>query len=72
MAEKREDLNYEIDGVVLKVDDLHMREKLGVRHRSPRWAMAWKFEPKEEVARLEDIVVQVGRTGILTPAAVPT
>jgi DNA ligase (NAD+) len=69
MAKKREGLNYEIDGVVLKVDDLKVREKLGVRHRSPRWAMAWKFKPKEEVTRLEDIVVQVGRTGILTPVA---
>jgi DNA ligase (NAD+) len=69
MAKKREGLNYEIDGVVLKVDDLEVREKLGVRHRSPRWAMAWKFKPKEEVTRLEDIVVQVGRTGILTPVA---
>lgn len=69
MMKKREDLNYEIDGVVLKLEDLHLREKLGVRHRSPRWAMAWKFEPKEEVTRLEDIVVQVGRTGILTPVA---
>jgi DNA ligase (NAD+) len=69
MSEKRDGLDYEIDGVVLKVDDLKVREKLGVRHRSPRWAMAWKFEPKEEITRLEDIVVQVGRTGILTPVA---
>jgi NAD-dependent DNA ligase len=52
MADQREDLNYEIDGVVIKVDDLKLREKLGVRHRSPRWAMAWKFEPKEGKAVL--------------------
>lgn len=69
LSDERMDLDYEIDGVVIKVDDYRLREELGARDRSPRWAMAWKFEPREEVTRLERIVVQVGRTGILTPVA---
>lgn len=69
LAERREELDYEIDGIVIEVDDLALRERLGVRTRNPRWAMAWKFAPREEVTRVEDIVVQVGRTGILTPVA---
>lgn len=66
---QREQVEYEIDGVVIKVDSYTEREALGTRHRSPRWAFAWKFPPKEEITRLEDIVVQVGRTGMLTPVA---
>jgi len=69
LAEQREHLDYEIDGLVIKIDDFELRNTLGTRHRSPRWAMAWKFEPKQEVTALEDIVVQVGRTGKLTPVA---
>lgn len=69
LAAGREDFDYEIDGVVIKLDDLRLREKLGTRERSPRWAFAWKFPPKKEVTTLEDIVVQVGRTGMLTPVA---
>lgn len=69
LAGQRDDLEYEIDGIVIKVDDHRLREKLGVRARSPRWAIAWKFPPREEITMLEDIVVQVGRTGILTPVA---
>jgi len=69
MSGRRDDLEYEIDGVVIKVDSYMQREKLGVRQRSPRWAYAWKFSPKEEVTTLEEIVVQVGRTGMLTPVA---
>lgn len=65
----RDELDYEIDGIVIKLDDYSLREALGIRHRSPRWALAWKFPPKEEVTKLVDIVVQVGRTGILTPVA---
>lgn len=57
------------DGVVIKVNSYEQRKKIGVRQRSPRWAYAWKFSPKEEVTVLEDIVVQVGRTGMLTPVA---
>ena len=69
LSERREALEYEIDGIVVKLDDCGLRERLGTRHRSPRWALAWKFEPKQEITRLEKIVVQVGRTGKLTPVA---
>ncbi len=69
MADRREDLDYEIDGIVIKVNDYQLRDELGTRQRSPRWAFAWKFEPKQEVTTLNDIVIQVGRTGMLTPVA---
>jgi len=69
LGKKRDGFDYEIDGVVIKVDDYKQREALGSRQRSPRWAMAWKFPPQQEVTTLEDIVVQVGRTGMLTPVA---
>jgi DNA ligase (NAD+) len=69
MSGRRDDLAYEIDGIVIKVNNLEQRQELGVRQRSPRWAYAWKFSPKEEITTLEDIVVQVGRTGKLTPVA---
>ncbi len=69
MSRQRDDLEVDIDGIVVKLDRHEFREKLGVRQRSPRWAFAWKFPPKEEITRLEDIVVQVGRTGMLTPVA---
>jgi len=69
LSQQRDDFDYEIDGIVLKLDQYALRDKLGARHRSPRWAIAWKFPPKQEVTRLERIVVQVGRTGILTPVA---
>jgi DNA ligase (NAD+) len=69
LSAKRDELNYEIDGVVIKLDDHQLREELGVRQRSPRWALAWKFPPKKEVTILKDITVQVGRTGMLTPVA---
>lgn len=69
LLEERDALPYEIDGIVIKADDLELCEKLGTRHRNPRWALAWKFEPREEVTTLRDIVVQVGRTGMLTPVA---
>jgi DNA ligase (NAD+) len=69
LSEQRDELDYDIDGIVIKVDRFEQRESLGVRHRSPRWALAWKFPPKKKVTVLEDIVVQVGRTGVLTPVA---
>lgn len=69
LAGARDELDYEIDGIVIKLDDYQVREKLGVRQRSPRWALAWKFPPKKEVTILKDIAVQVGRTGMLTPVA---
>ncbi len=69
LVDQREKLAYEVDGLVIKVAHLQLRESLGVRQRSPRWALAWKFPPRQEVSRITDIVVQVGRTGKLTPVA---
>lgn len=69
MEEKRERLNYELDGVVIKVNDLGLQNRLGVLTRSPRWALAYKFAPKQESTRVKDIFVGVGRTGALTPVA---
>ncbi len=70
MNEKRETLPYEIDGIVIKVDRLDLQERLGEIARSPRWALAFKFQPKQETTKILDIIVQVGRTGALTPVAV--
>jgi DNA ligase (NAD+) len=66
---KRDALDYEIDGVVIKVDRRDWQDLLGLRSRSPRWAVAYKFPPRVEVTKVLDIVVQVGRTGKLTPVA---
>lgn len=66
----RHDLPYEIDGVVVKLDDLAQRELLGSTSRAPRWAVAFKFPPEERTTRLLDIKVSVGRTGRVTPFAV--
>jgi DNA ligase (NAD+) len=68
--EHRHDLDYEIDGVVIKLDDLAQRERLGVTSRAPRWAIAYKFPPEERTTLLRDIMVSVGRTGRATPFAV--
>jgi DNA ligase (NAD+) len=66
---ERDALDYEIDGIVIKLEDLTARARLGATAHHPRWAIAYKFEPRREVTRVEDIVVQVGRTGSLTPVA---
>lgn len=68
-ARDRDDLDYEIDGVVLKLNTRAPRAALGSTSHHPRWAFAFKFAPRQEVTRLERIVVQVGRTGKLTPVA---
>ena len=68
--EHRHDLGYEIDGVVVKIDSLAQRERLGFTSRAPRWAIAYKFPPEERTTRLLDIQVSVGRTGRATPFAV--
>ncbi len=70
MESRRDALDFEMDGIVAKVDQLVLRRLLGTRARSPRWACAHKFAPREETTRLLDIEVQVGRTGRLTPRAV--
>jgi DNA ligase (NAD+) len=69
IEQKRDKLNYEIDGVVLKVNDLKDHIILGERSTDPRWALAYKFEPRKEMTVVEDIVLQVGRMGTLTPVA---
>ncbi|MEA3239528.1 MAG: NAD-dependent DNA ligase LigA [Candidatus Bipolaricaulota bacterium] len=66
----RETLPYEADGIVIKVNDFSSREKLGAVSRSPRWAIAGKYPAEQGVTKLTDIVVQVGRTGVLTPVAI--
>ncbi len=68
--EERENLTCDIDGAVIKVNDLLLREKLGATAKFPRWAAAYKYPPEIKPTVVEDIVVQVGRTGVLTPKAV--
>ena len=68
--ENREKLTCDIDGAVIKVNDLSLREKLGATAKFPRWAAAYKYPPEIKPTVVEDIVVQVGRTGVLTPKAV--
>jgi DNA ligase (NAD+) len=68
--EHRHDLPYEIDGVVVKIDDLRLRAELGFTSKAPRWAIAFKFPPEERTTKLKDIMVSIGRTGKATPFAV--
>jgi DNA ligase (NAD+) len=70
MIEKREKLPYEIDGIVVKVDRFDLQTRLGEISRSPRWALAFKFQPKQETTKIKNIIPQVGRTGALTPVAI--
>ena len=70
MEEKRDNLPYEVDGIVIKVNGIELQESLGVLTRSPRWALAYKFKPREEMTRIKEIIVGVGRTGALTPVAI--
>ena len=69
METRRDELPYEIDGVVVKVNSLELQRRLGQIARSPRWAMAYKFKPRQSTTRIVDIQPQVGRTGTLTPVA---
>lgn len=68
-GEHRRELDFDIDGMVVKVNDLHLQEQLGNRSKNPRWAIAYKFPPEQQVTRVESIDVQVGRTGAVTPIA---
>ncbi|MGH7742858.1 MAG: NAD-dependent DNA ligase LigA, partial [Candidatus Eiseniibacteriota bacterium] len=70
LGELRDSLPYEIDGAVIKVDRMDWQQALGMRSRSVRWAVAFKFPPRVEITKVLDILVQVGRTGKLTPVAV--
>jgi len=69
LREKRHQLHYDMDGMVIKVDSISLQRQLGATTRSPRWAIAYKFEAVQETTLLETIEVQVGRTGVLTPVA---
>ena len=69
-TEKRSSLPYDIDGIVIKVDDMNLYDKLGYTAKTPRWAIAYKFPPEEVVTKLIDIIYTVGRTGKITPNAV--
>ena len=69
-TEKRPSLDYDIDGIVIKVDDMSFYDKLGYTSKTPRWAIAYKFPPEEVITKLTDIIFTVGRTGKITPNAV--
>ena len=70
IGKEREKLTFDIDGAVVKVDDLKFREILGQTAKTPRWAIAYKYPPERKETKLKDIICQVGRTGVITPMAI--
>ena len=70
IGDDREELTFGIDGAVIKVDNLKLREKMGATSKVPRWAIAYKYPPEKKETKLEDIICQVGRTGAITPMAI--
>ena len=70
IGDERENLTFGIDGAVIKVDDLNLREKMGTTTKVPRWAIAYKYPPEKKETLLKDIICQVGRTGAVTPMAI--
>ena len=69
-TDKRFDLPFEIDGMVVKLDDIALRDEIGSTSKAPKWAIAYKFPPEKVRTKVQDIIVQVGRTGVLTPTAI--
>ncbi len=69
-SEKRDQLSFDIDGMVIKLDDLQLHDALGATSHSPRWALAYKFQPERAITVVNDITITVGRTGVLTPTAI--
>lgn len=69
LEEKRNDLEYEVDGTVIKVKDIKLQKELGTTAKYPRWSVAFKFKPKQATTKINDITIQVGRIGLLTPVA---
>lgn len=70
IGQMRDSLPYDIDGAVVKADDLKLRERMGMTANTPRWAVAYKYPPEQKAAKLTAIEIQVGRTGVLTPKAI--
>ena len=70
IGDKREKLDFGIDGAVVKIDDLQTREQLGNTFKTPKWAVAYKYPPEQKETLLKDIICQVGRTGVITPMAI--
>ena len=70
IGQDRENISFGIDGAVVKVDDLELREKIGTTYKTPKWAVAYKYPPEKKETILKDIVCQVGRTGAITPMAI--
>lgn len=70
IGEDRENISFGIDGAVVKVDNLALRERMGSTAKTPRWAIAYKYPPEKKETKLKDIVCQVGRTGVITPMAI--
>lgn len=70
VSQKREQLAYEIDGIVVKINNLQLHDRIGYTSKTPKWAIAYKFPPSEVITQLEDILFTVGRTGKITPNAV--
>ena len=70
IGQDREKIPFGIDGAVVKVDDLELREKIGTTYKTPKWAIAYKYPPEKKETKLKDIVCQVGRTGAITPMAI--
>ena len=70
IGKNRENLTFGIDGAVVKVDDLYLREQLGTTSKTPKWAVAYKYPPEKKETKLKDIICNVGRTGVITPMAI--